>query len=156
MAGALVYYVLFNPLLPRINKWGVVLRDPLVSAKGEPQTFATWVVDKGPSSLILTITCLRATQVTFPHLLCKLLEVAVGYGIQIVEVLNLPHELAKAAGQFGGTTEEGRENLPAFKWYGGGKAEGVDWLFDEKQVIVFQLSRVIWLMSIGIFRFSWR
>jgi len=133
MAGALIYYVLFSPLLPHINKWGVVLGDSsLLVKEGDLRTFATWSVDKGPTSLSLIITCLRATQATFPHLLRKLLEVATQHDIQKVEVWNLPGELVEIAGQFGGKTEVRVENLSMFKWYGNEKAEEVDWLFNEK------------------------
>ena len=155
MAGALIYYVLFSALLPHINEWGVVLRDSPLSAKGNPRTFATWSVDKEPSSIFLTITCLRATQVTFPHLLRKIIEVAAKYDVHYVEMWNLPEELVEIAGQFGGKTEEGDGNLPAFKWYGDEKAEEIDWLFSEKCVIIYRLSRVAGLTLIGMFRFSW-
>jgi len=132
MAGALIYYVLFSPLLPHINKWGVVLKDSSLSAKDNLRTFATWSVDKGPTSSMLITTCLRATQVTFPHLLRRLLEVAAQYDIPTVVVCNLPVELVEVAGQLGGKTEKSFQNLPGFKWYGDEKSEEVDWLFNKK------------------------
>ena len=121
-----IHRVLVSPPVPQISIWGTHL-------KSDRRTFATWSIDKGPStSLTLIITRLRATQTTFPHLIGKLMDVARDHGLEYIEVWNLPKEFVEVAGRLGGKTDERDEHLPAFKWYGVEGEGEVDFLFNEK------------------------
>ena len=125
--------VLLTPSIQKSNWWGVLLKD---SAAPSQRTFATWTVDRvGPLSSqtpILVITRLRATPLTFPPLLSKLLSVATEFGMKHVEAWNLPKELQGVASELGGKTAERDEHLPAFKWYGTEDPREIDWSFNEK------------------------
>ena len=121
-----IHRIMLTPNIPHTKKWGLRLE------VGDGPTFATWTIDTYSSSTHLVITRLRATKTTFPHLLCQIKQLAREHGIQKVEVWNLPLELAGVASALGGETRERDEHLSAFMWYGDGRAEEVDWLFNEK------------------------
>lgn len=118
---AQIHRVLLGPPIPPIDRWGVAL-------KGDPGTFAVWTVD----NVTLLIIRIRATRGTFPELLRKVFGVAREYGMQTVEVWNLPEELVEIAGRLGGKTGKRDEHLPAFQWYGDEKVEEIEWIFNEK------------------------
>lgn len=115
------------------TKWGV-----RVSHTGESEgtnhlpTFATFTIDVLPLPSTLVVTRIRATVETFPVLVASLLKIASEYGVEKVEIWNLPKLLEDVAHTLKGETETRKEHLNAFKWYGPERSEDLEWLFNEK------------------------
>jgi hypothetical protein len=57
-------------------------------------------------------------------------EYANGFGIERIQVWNLPGGLKGAGEEIGGTTVHPEDHLPSVKWYGGDP--NAEWLYNEK------------------------
>ena len=124
------FYHLPGHNLPVPKKWGVQIQsdNDIVSE----YHFATWSFEGGPPPTTLVITRLRSSPATFPTLLSCAVEAAKEQGLTKVEIWNLPAHLSQAALNLGGENEVRSEHLNAFKWYGRGSEDDVEWLHNEK------------------------
>ena len=131
---------------PIPTKWGVALNFPVgleddnESDDKTSLVFATWAYEPQPFSATSTliITRLRATKDTFLSLLSCVFQAAREHDMKVIKVWNLPKEFEDIAENKGlhGKTEERKEQLSCFKWYGPERNEEVHWAFNEKLVLL--------------------
>ncbi|THH32579.1 hypothetical protein EUX98_g1628 [Antrodiella citrinella] len=121
-----------NSIVPILlcESWGV----SLVKSNDVSPTFATWTLDARNHGTALVITRLRVQPAGLADLLAQVQEVARGINAYSVEAWNLSEDLKAEAARIGGTTEERKDHLPAYKWYGKETNDEVHWLFNEKSV----------------------
>ncbi|KAF7319769.1 hypothetical protein MKEN_00759300 [Mycena kentingensis (nom. inval.)] len=108
----------------RPQTWGVVSAD-----RG---TYATWTIDPRPPVVRMTITRLRTTRDAFPGVFAKVVELARRHDVKTIEVWGLSEELLAGAKELGAKVSEREEHLSAFKWYGKGTEEDIQWAFNER------------------------
>jgi len=121
-----------RPVLP-LALWGVRLSGPSQNQNEDASlTFATWTLDTQSITPIVIVTRLRATRITFPILMSKLVEAAQKAQAKRIDIWNLPAEFQPIAHAIGGKTWRRDEHLASFKWYGAEKSDEIEWLFNER------------------------
>ncbi|KAF8517931.1 hypothetical protein BU17DRAFT_76228 [Hysterangium stoloniferum] len=143
----------FLPCLPDVQipqKWGVI-----IPGTAEP-TYATWITDVRSPPAALVITRIRATPENFPVLLSAIMDAAQENACITVEVWNLDGDLRQVARELGGHTKPRLNQLTSLAWYGPGKVEDVDFLFDENGMRGNCLTGVVacrsyaWLIQLSV------
>ncbi|KAG6831103.1 hypothetical protein H0H92_012780 [Tricholoma furcatifolium] len=103
------YDTLRKRVTPPVQDWGIM---------AGLDTFATWTFEVKTPPKTLLITRLKCSPSDFESLLAMSMSIARKYGMEKVEVYNLPDNLHTVGTRLGGTTGERAEHLSAFKWYG--------------------------------------
>lgn len=94
------------------------------------RAFAIWTCEFRPGSpKTLIVTRLRADAGTVEGLIACALKYATRYGMEEVEVWNLPRDLEEIVNGYGGKHVVREEHLPAIKWYS--EEEG-EWMYNER------------------------
>lgn len=107
-----------------------------VQSLGDLNTYASWSVDVRPPPPTLIVTRLCASEETFPGLIARIKQAARRSGIGKVEVWNLSVGLRNIAEKAGGRTFIRNEHLPQIVWYGPGATGNVEWVYNEKWVLL--------------------
>ncbi|CCM04741.1 uncharacterized protein FIBRA_06930 [Fibroporia radiculosa] len=111
---------------------GATLHDVLENIGSGRPTFATWSLDTLASSRTLILTRLRATRVTFPALVERLIEFARRCDVVKIEIWGMNTELQEVAGGLGWETTRRASHLASMKWYGKEVSDEIDWAFNER------------------------
>ncbi len=98
--------------------------------------YAAWTYEIRPVPPRLIITRLRCNVETFPTLISAALKTAAEFGMEIVEVWNIPMELVDLTVKLGGETRPFEDHWPCYSWYGKSnglnKNDQVEWINSEK------------------------